>query len=238
MPSPARPRRAAASKVGSAVAKQTHSPASDLSSLPDDDHKPHTKSSSPVPPKTAKSSGTKATSSSSAVKAERNVEESSPPAKGKGKAKATAVKREAAAGEEEDAPKKKPRVSKVSVFPPADLDPSVHPARKGHPIFKLPDLPAGTTRNGGISQIPVGGQPMLLGAHTSIAGGPATALLKAGMLGANGLAMFVKSQRQWKAKDYEDEAVERFRSLLKPKEEGGELKLCKSLASASMELIL
>jgi len=64
---------------------------------------------------------------------------------------------------------------------------------------------------------------MLIGAHTSIAGGPATALLKAGMLGANGLAMFVKSQRQWKAKDYEEEAVQRFRDLMKSKDEGGEL---------------
>ena len=232
MSSPARPRRAAASKVSSAVAKQIHSPASDLSSLPDDDHKAQMKPSSPVPPKMGRSSGTKAPRSTSAIEVESEVKEASPPTKGKGKAKAptptstakaaAASKREAA-GDEDDAPKKKPRVSKASVFPPADLDPSVHPARKGHPIFKLPDLPAGITRNGGISQIPIGGQPMLLGAHTSIAGGPATALLKAGMLGANGLAMFVKSQRQWKAKDYEDEAVERFRSLLKPKEEGGEL---------------
>jgi len=63
---------------------------------------------------------------------------------------------------------------------------------------------------------------MLIGAHTSIAGGPATALLKAGMLGANGLAMFVKSQRQWKAKDYEEEAVQRFRDLTKSKDEEGE----------------
>jgi endonuclease IV len=35
--------------------------------------------------------------------------------------------------------------------------------------------------------------------------------------------MFVKSQRQWKAKDYEPEAMERFRDLMKSKDEGGEL---------------
>jgi AP endonuclease-1 len=33
--------------------------------------------------------------------------------------------------------------------------------------------------------------------------------------------MFVKSQRQWKSKDYEEEAVERFKALTKPKDEGG-----------------
>lgn len=222
MTSPARPRRAAAAKVGSAVTKQIHSPASDLSSLPDEDRKAPIKPSSSKSPRKVNGSGTKASKSAIIAEVEAKVEavEASTSVKGKGKAKA--IKRDAAADEDE-APKKKPRVSKASIFPPADLDPSVHPVRKGHPIFKLPDLPAGSIRNGGISQIPVDGQPMLLGAHTSIAGGPATALLKAGMLGANGLAMFVKSQRQWKAKDYEEEAVERFRSLLKPKEEGGEL---------------
>lgn len=235
MSSPARPRRAAASKVGTAVAKQMHSPASDLSSLPDEDRKPLTKPSSTKSPKKTNGTKSQTVKSEVAAKVEPKEEQAEPgTSSSKGKGKAKAVKRDGDKdGEDEDAPKKKARVAKASIFPPADLDPSVHPIRKGHPIFKLPDLPAGTVRNGGISKVPVNEQPMLLGAHTSIAGGPATALLKAGMLGANGLAMFVKSQRQWKAKDYEEEAVERFRNLLKPKEEGGELIVCKALGDST-----
>lgn len=225
MPSPARPQRAAAARSTAAVAKQIHSPASDLSSLPDEPSKPlSTKSSK-------KSTDSKAGTGKSAIvpKVEPRVEdpvETSTPSKSTTKVKAPKrVKGEPQAdadGEIDEQPKKRPRVSKASIFPPTDLDPSIHPPRKGHPIFQYPPLPAGTIRNGGISTISVGDQPTLLGAHTSIAGGPATALLKAGMLGANGLAMFVKSQRQWKSKDYEPEAVERFRSLMKSKEEGGE----------------
>lgn len=129
-------------------------------------------------------------------------------------------------GDGEDAdprpPAKKPRKSKVEIFPPADLDPSLHPPRKGYPVFEFPS--AAPFSNGSISNPSERdlGRPMLLGAHTSMAGGPATALLKAGMLGANGLAMFVKSQRKWDSKAYEDVQIERFRGLLKSKEEGGE----------------
>jgi len=204
-----------------ATAAQAESPGSDLSDLPELT-KPK---KSPRKPKAA--SGT--TASAPTVKSEiaEQVEAivDNSPKKGKGKAvKRANTKVAKEENGEDEKPVKKPRVSKASIFPPADLDPSLHPTRKGRtPIFTLPELPAGVTRNGGILPSPVStAQPMLLGAHTSIAGGPATALLKAGMLGANGLAMFVKSQRQWKSKDYEEEAVERFRALIKPKEEGGE----------------
>ena len=63
---------------------------------------------------------------------------------------------------------------------------------------------------------------MFLGAHVSIGGGPAGALLRAGMAGANGLAMFVKNQRSWKSNPYEDETIDRFRQLSKAKDLGGE----------------
>jgi len=216
MSSSARPKRAATSR--SAV--KAESPGSDLSSAPDEqDIKPVKKS-----PRRSKVKDAIAS-----VKAETPNDEETTASTGdkKGKSKA-APKRAKAAKEEEDGdeekPKKKPRVSKASIFPPADLDPSLHPQREGHPVYKFPELPAGTVRNGGIQSAErTTSMPLLIGAHTSIAGGPATALLKAGMLGANGLAMFVKSQRQWKAKDYEEEAVERFRSLMTSKDEGGEL---------------
>jgi hypothetical protein len=153
-----------------------------------------------------------------------DADEKVTPIKGKGKAAPKRAKAEPKDdGDEETKPAKKPRLAKASIFPPADLLPSLHPSRKGFPAFKFPEITEGGVRNGGIQPSEKGSMPMLIGAHTSIAGGPATALLKAGMLGANGLAMFVKSQRQWKAKDYEPEAVERFRDLIKSKEEGGEL---------------
>lgn len=127
--------------------------------------------------------------------------------------------------EAEQPPAKKPRKAKADIFPPADLDPSLHPERKGHPVYSSSssgrlDKPLnGTISTTEEQNTP---RPVLLGAHTSAAGGPATALLKAGMLGANGLALFVKSQRKWESKAYESEQVDRFRSLLRPKAEGGE----------------
>lgn len=215
-----------------------HSPASDLSSLPDETNEEKvvaTKVVSSSVKKTANghsrgTNGVTVTKTNAVVEVEADGAgegEGEGGSKGKVKAKGKVAKRVKTeingepAAEEDEAPKKKPRVSKASIFPPPELDPSIHPARKGYPAFQLPDLPPGIVRNGGLPSAAVGQQPMLLGAHTSIAGGPATALLKAGMLGANGLAMFVKSQRQWKSKDYEDEAVERFRTLMKSKAEGG-----------------
>nr|XP_031859317.1 uncharacterized protein CI109_005346 [Kwoniella shandongensis]KAA5526389.1 hypothetical protein CI109_005346 [Kwoniella shandongensis] len=130
----------------------------------------------------------------------------------------------AASAAEESAgpPAKKPRIAKAKIWPPADLDPSLHPPRQGHnPIFQLPT--STSAPNGGIasSSTSLSVRPMLLGAHMSAAGGPATALLRAGLAGANGLALFTKSQRQWKSNPYEAETIERFRDLMKSKEDGG-----------------
>lgn len=123
-------------------------------------------------------------------------------------------------GEDEPTPAKKQRVSKAKAWPPAELEPMLHLPRQGYPAVKLPSSTA--SPNGGIAPPNNGSQPMLLGAHVSAAGGPATALLRAGLAGANGLALFVKSQRQWKSKPYEDDTMQRFKELMKSKEEGGE----------------
>jgi AP endonuclease-1 len=103
------------------------------------------------------------------------------------------------------------------MWPPPDLDPANHPARSGFPIFAL--SPA-TVSNGSLNPS-VPSRPMLLGAHVSMGGGPATALLRASKAGANGLALFVKNQRSWKSNPYEDEAIQRFRDLMRPRDEGG-----------------
>ncbi|WVN87216.1 uncharacterized protein L203_102393 [Cryptococcus depauperatus CBS 7841] len=137
-----------------------------------------------------------------------------------GKAPSKAAARTDSSGDGGDVkPAKKARVVKSKAWPPAELDPLDHIPRQGFPVFTLPPLTV--SANGGIAPSGANSQPMLLGAHFSVAGGPATALLRAGMAGANGLALFVKSQRQWKSKPFEDESVERFKGLLKPKEEGG-----------------
>lgn len=148
--------------------------------------------------------------------------------KGKAKAKATAKPAKtavakgrkangAADGDAEEKPKKKP---KAKAFPPPDLDPADHPERHGYPVYQLPELTV--PPNGGIGDPALNKtRPMLLGAHVSIGGGPAGALLRAGKAGANGLAMFVKSQRQWKSNPYEEDAVNNFRDMMKSKEDGG-----------------
>jgi AP endonuclease-1 len=202
MSSPARPKRAAASR--STI--KAESPGSESSALSEEDIKP--------PKKTPRTSKVKIELAEQA-----DGEDIEAPVKGKGKVAPKRAKAPKAEDGDDEKPAKKPRVAKASIFPPADLLPSLHPPRKGYPAFKFPKLDG--VRNGGIQPSERGDMPLLIGAHTSIAGGPATALLKAGMLGANGLAMFVKSQRQWKAKDYETEAVERFRDLMKSKDEGG-----------------
>jgi AP endonuclease-1 len=209
MSSPARPKRAAASR--STI--KAESPGSESSALSEEDIKPQKKT-----PRTSK------VKKELAEKADE-VDDEVPKAKGKAAPKRTKAAK--AEDGDDEKPAKKPRVAKASIFPPTDLLPSLHPPRKGYPAFKFPKLDG--VRNGGIQPTERGDMPMLIGAHTSIAGGPATALLKAGMLGANGLAMFVKSQRQWKAKDYEPEAVERFRDLMKSKDEGGGSQQSKSL---------
>jgi AP endonuclease-1 len=62
-----------------------------------------------------------------------------------------------------------------------------------------------------------------------MAGGPATALLRSAKLGANGLALFVKGHRTWKSKPMEEEAIDKFRELMKPESEGGESQLARLL---------
>ncbi|WVR04124.1 hypothetical protein IAU60_001123 [Kwoniella sp. DSM 27419] len=122
-------------------------------------------------------------------------------------------------GETVEPVQKKARVAKSKAWPPPELDPEGHPPRNGYPIFELPSTNAAP--NGGQPSSGNGKQPMLLGAHVSIAGGPAGALLRAGKAGANGLAMFTKSQRQWKSNPFEQESIDRFRQLMKSKDEGG-----------------
>ena len=57
--------------------------------------------------------------------------------------------------------------------------------------------------------------PYLIGAHVSIAGGVDNAPANAAALGANAFAMFVKNQRQWKAKPISDELAEAFKAACK-----------------------
>ncbi|MBI4392666.1 MAG: deoxyribonuclease IV [Euryarchaeota archaeon] len=56
---------------------------------------------------------------------------------------------------------------------------------------------------------------VLLGAHTSIAGGVATALVKAKELDCESVQIFTKNQRQWEARPYEPEDIALWRKLLK-----------------------
>jgi hypothetical protein len=63
--------------------------------------------------------------------------------------------------------------------------------------------------------------PLFVGAHVSMAGGPASALLRASKAGANGVALFVKGHRAWKSKDLEPDAIEMFHKMMKIQEEGG-----------------
>lgn len=52
----------------------------------------------------------------------------------------------------------------------------------------------------------------LIGAHVSISGGVFNAPLNAAALGANAFAMFLKNQRQWAAKEYDDKTIDAFRA--------------------------
>lgn len=53
-----------------------------------------------------------------------------------------------------------------------------------------------------------------IGAHVSASGGVFNAPLNANEIGAKAMALFVKNQRQWKAKPYTDEIIQRFRDNL------------------------
>ncbi|KAL7418975.1 DNA-(apurinic or apyrimidinic site) lyase [Cryptotrichosporon argae] len=126
--------------------------------------------------------------------------------------------------------------SRAPAFPPPLLDPALHPPRAGSrfPAHEFADplprngaLPAsfdaGAQGQGeaaaGVDAVPA--RRMLVGAHMSIAGGPACALLRAGLVGAGAVAMFMKGHRTWKSKALDEDNVKRFRELLRPREEGG-----------------
>jgi deoxyribonuclease IV len=55
----------------------------------------------------------------------------------------------------------------------------------------------------------------LVGAHVSISGGVFNAPLNAKKIGANAFAMFLKNQRQWSAKEYDDKTIDAFRANMK-----------------------
>ncbi len=54
-----------------------------------------------------------------------------------------------------------------------------------------------------------------LGAHVSIAGGVENAPINANRIGANAFALFTRNQRQWNAKPYTAENIEKFNKNLK-----------------------
>lgn len=51
----------------------------------------------------------------------------------------------------------------------------------------------------------------LIGAHVSASGGVFNAPLNAKNIGANAFALFLKNQKQWNAKDYDDKTIDAFR---------------------------
>ncbi|MCI4399588.1 MAG: deoxyribonuclease IV [Campylobacteraceae bacterium] len=55
----------------------------------------------------------------------------------------------------------------------------------------------------------------MVGAHVSISGGVFNAPLNAKAIGANAFAMFLKNQRQWSAKEYDDKTIDAFRANMK-----------------------
>lgn len=102
-------------------------------------------------------------------------------------------------------PTKKPRATKKSPKP----DP-----------FHADTLATHPPRLGTTTSIPM---THLIGAHTSTSGGPEFALVNASELGANALAMFLKNQRRWESKGFEETSVETWKRMMKRQEEGGEL---------------
>jgi deoxyribonuclease IV len=73
---------------------------------------------------------------------------------------------------------------------------------------------------------------LLIGAHTSIAGGPHNALLEGKSIGATTVQLFTANQRQWQAKPLDEEKIELFK---KTREETG-LKAIMSHASYLINL--
>lgn len=113
-----------------------------------------------------------------------------------------------------DAAPKAAKTPKAAKWPPADLAPP-YPARLGFPVYAFTDTPGVTSLNGvngGIAPLNPA-EPLRVGAHVSMAGGQATALMRASMLGANGIALFVKGHRAWKSKEMDEVAIQRWEDV-------------------------
>ena len=54
---------------------------------------------------------------------------------------------------------------------------------------------------------------LLIGAHTSAAGGPQNALIEGKTIGATTIQLFTANQKQWKGKPLTEESVELFKDL-------------------------
>lgn len=155
----------------------------------------------------------KARAKTAPTKAEAAQDENTEDADVKPKAKARARPKNVKEGSDgnenaddavaDDKPAKKPRASKsnpkVDPFHPDTL--AKHPPR------------IGTTTSVSMTHI--------IGAHTSTSGGPEFALVNASELGANALAMFLKNQRRWESKGFEEASLETWKRMMKKREEGG-----------------
>lgn len=97
------------------------------------------------------------------------------------------------------------------------------PAKKPRGVAK-PDpfhadaLAAHPARIGTTTHVPM---RHLIGAHTSTSGGPEYALVNASELGANALAMFLKNQRRWESKGFEEASVQCWERMMRTRDEGG-----------------
>lgn len=85
--------------------------------------------------------------------------------------------------------------------------------------FHADTLAAHPPRIGTTTSVPM---THIIGAHTSTSGGPEFALVNASELGANALAMFLKNQRRWESKGFDEASVECWKRMMKAREEGGE----------------
>lgn len=113
---------------------------------------------------------------------------------------------------------------------PSPDDPDAEPAKpakkarasKSNPKpdpFHADTLAKHPPRIGTTTQIPM---KHIIGAHTSTSGGPEYALVNASELGANALAMFLKNQRRWESKGFEEASVECWKRMMKSRDDGGE----------------
>lgn len=111
--------------------------------------------------------------------------------------------------QEEPAPKVKVTVktSRTKADPFSEESLASHPCRCGPPPESAYHTPTGPTHR--------------IGAHTSAAGGVEHALVNASQLGARALALFLKNQKKWESKPYEEASIGKFRKLMLEKSMGG-----------------